>query len=344
MGQLKRILICRTDRIGDFILSIPFAKEIRQAYPDAKIYWLIAPINRPLMEFVEPNDGFFVYDKREMKKLSNLFSFARQLKSQEFDVVIALNSNFRLHLLLFLSRIKRRYGWAVKGGRFFLTNTIEDTKRYGLMHEAQYNMLFLPMLEIAKWKRPEPRLNVPGRTFRNERPIIAVHTGASCPSKRWPIENFIEVIKVLLGRELDVILIGDKNEATNAKMILQQTEEYGFVLDKTGVSLKETVEILSGCDIIISNDSGPVHIAAALGLACVVIFGRNDSGLSPQRWAPLTSNKAVLHKATCEVCLAHKCRKGFICLQNISVQDVIDAFDDVFASAALKRRFGLSAS
>ncbi len=338
MDKPDKILICRTDRIGDFILSIPFAWELRNRFPQAKIYWLISPINRPFMDLIEPNDGYFVYDKRQLKSVKALLLFARQLRKQKFDLAIALNPNLRLHILLFLSGIPKRFGWKVKGGGLFLNRTLEHTKPLGQMHEAQYNMLFLPFLGINKWSRPVPILK-PVNARKGKAVMVAVHMGASCPSKRWPLQRFAEVIKGLLRRKLEVVLIGGPDEKKSAEEVLSKLGDDARILNKTGVSLSETIEILSQCDIIVSNDSGPVHIAAALGLGVVVIFGRNDPGLSPQRWGPLSNNKFVLHKAQCEVCLAHRCKKGFECLKNITVDDVLDAFDTVYVSAALKRRF-----
>jgi ADP-heptose:LPS heptosyltransferase len=97
---------------------------------------------------------------------------------------------------------------------------------------------------------------------------------------------------------------------------------------KTSVS--QLASILKRCRLFISNDSGPVHIASALGVAVISIFGRNQKGLSPDRWAPLGKNARVLHKEVgCVECLAHNCVKDFICLKAITAEDVIRVADSL---------------
>ncbi|NQT00152.1 MAG: lipopolysaccharide heptosyltransferase II, partial [Candidatus Omnitrophica bacterium] len=88
--------------------------------------------------------------------------------------------------------------------------------------------------------------------------------------------------------------------------------------------VSQLASLLKRCFLFISNDSGPVHIAAALGLPVVAIFGRKQSGLSPHRWGPTGENSAVLHQDVgCKVCLAHNCQKGFACLDAISTPEVL---------------------
>ena len=101
--------------------------------------------------------------------------------------------------------------------------------------------------------------------------------------------------------------------------------------DLTGTLLiGELAELLSRTKLFISNDSGPVHVAVAMGVPVVVIFGRNDPGLSPKRWGPLGEKDIVLHKSPgCDPCLAHNCDKQFQCLSAITVEDVIAAADGI---------------
>ncbi len=339
---MKKLLVCRTDRIGDFILSLPFIEAIKRNYPQVKLDVLISPVLEPLIEFVKGVDDYIIYDKIELKRSwKSFFSLSKQLKRRNYDVAIALNPNLRLHFLLYLSGIPVRYGWAVKLGRLFLTDSLVHTKHKGIMHESQYNMLFLPFIGINNWDRPRPKLFLPEPPTRFfDEVTIAIHPNASCPSKRWPKEKFLQLVRELIGRNFGIVFIGDNFTWPIVSWILKQISdaEKKLVKNLVGSSLRDSVLAISGCDILVSNDSGPVHIASALGVPSVVIFGRNDPGLSPNRWKPLDPYSCYIHKAYCANCLAHKCNNDFACLKAISVEEVMQLVERVLVEVRLKRR------
>ncbi len=333
-------MACRTDRIGDFILSLPFLQEIKTNYPDITLDILVSPVIYPLIKFVPSIDTAFVYDKAELKTSKEGFrKVLSWIKGGDYDVAIALNPNLRLHYLLFRSGIKKRLGWDIKGGRFLLTHTLKYTKSQAAMHEVHYNMLFLPLLGIEKWRKPIPVLRLDREIDKAFSQItIGIHPYASCPSKRWPIERFSRLSKELLHLGYGLVFIGGKESIDIAKRIIEELPRHLrlYVKNKTGTPLEESVYSIASCDILISNDSGPVHIASALGVPSVVIFGRNDPALSPARWRPLHYESVYIHKATCETCLAHRCRKDFQCLRNIEVEDVMEALNKVLVSVKLR--------
>ncbi len=335
---MKKILICRTDRIGDFILSLPFLSELR-AHTSAELHLLVSPIIKPLLKFVKSVDSFLIYDKNRLRTISNMFSFAKVLSQSYYDVVVALNPNFRLHFLLFLSRIPKRFGWNIKGGKFLLTDTLLYTKSKGLMHEAQYNMLFLRFFGIDNWRRPNPTLILDKRLDKwFPRITVGIHVGASCPSKRWSVDKFFRLCKLILKKGMAVVFIGDEQakRCVDSMWNSFSEKERFWIKNCCGIPLDETVYAISMCDVLVSNDSGPVHIASAVGVPSVVIFGRNDPNLSPRRWKPLHPYSKVIHKASCKVCLAHNCRNNFSCLENISVEDVWEVLTEVLTYVKVK--------
>ncbi len=334
------LLVCRTDRIGDFVLSLPFVSELRKNFPDARIDLLISEALVPLVRFVKGVNGFVVYPVKELKSSwRQMLSFARQIKERGYDAVVALNPNLRLHLLLAMSGIPLRIGWAVKGGKLLLTKTLPHTKPLGLMHESQYNMLFLSVFGIERWDSPRPQFHLDRRVEKLFPGItVAVHPHASCPSKMWPIERYAELVHRLLEMGYYVVLVGAPYVRALAEQILSGVDPRYLtrIRNKVGIGLEHLVYLLAGCDALVSNDSGPVHIASAVDVPSVVIFGRNDPGLSPTRWRPLHVNARYLHKATCRRCLAHRCDKGFECLKAISVDDVLAELDNVLVQVKLK--------
>jgi len=160
--------------------------------------------------------------------------------------------------------------------------------------------------------------------------ILAIHPAASCLSKIWPPERFAEATDKLADKYgFKIVIISAAKDLALAQGVERRLAHPAVNLaGKTSVS--QLASILKRCALFISNDSGPVHIASALGVPVISIFGRNQAGLSPKRWGPLGEKSAALHKpAGCIECLAHNCKKEFLCLKSISVDDVITAAENL---------------
>ncbi len=336
-----KILVCRTDRIGDFVLSLPLVDELKKKLPQAKVDVLVSKPVDKLLKFCPQIDDVIIYDKYYLKtRLRNMLDFSREIKNRNYDIAIALNPNLRLHWLLWLSRIPRRLGWKVKGGGLLLTDTLVHTKALGMMHEYRYNLLFLELLGLdPPTTRIYPRLVLDRRVDKAFSQItVGIHPHASCPSKMWPIENFKDLTIRLLEEGYGVVFVGNEEAKRIAQDIVEVIpKKYRIrVKIRAGLPLDESVYAIASCDVLVSNDSGPVHIASALNIPSVVVFGRNDPGLSPMRWKPLHPEARYIHKASCPVCLAHKCKLGFECLKAISVDEVYSELDNVLIHVRLR--------
>jgi heptosyltransferase II len=339
-----RILVTRTDRMGDVILSIPAVRHLRRVCPDAYIAFMVASGNRELVMEEEDINKVIVYDKRSKHKgfLANL-KFVRELRKKKFDLAIALHPSTRGHLLLFSAGIPRRIGYDKKWGHL-LTKKAPHEKQHGKKHEVDYNLELvrfagfdisgadrLPRVLVNEERLNEirMRLNELGVTGS----VVAVHAGASCRSKMWPLERFAAAADVLAEKySAEIVIVGTGESIKGALEMKKMMKKKP--IDMTGeIGLSELAALFSMCSLVISNDSGPAHLAAAVGAPVVVIFGRNDPGLSPARWAPITDKKRILHSPPeCSPCLAHNCEIDFRCLSNITVQNVIDAANDLLAS------------
>jgi ADP-heptose:LPS heptosyltransferase len=164
--------------------------------------------------------------------------------------------------------------------------------------------------------------------------LVAVHPSSSCESKRWPPERFAAVADRLIDEHgVKIALISGQDGVAHADQMKNSMKH--AVLDFSGkVTVSEMASIISRSELFISNDSGPVHVASALGTPVLAIFGRNESGLGPRRWGPTGAEDSIMHKpASCDPCKAHDCDKGFVCLYSIDEDEVIAA-----ASAMLKKR------
>jgi len=335
--DLKRILIVRTDRIGDVLLSSPAIQELRRAYPNAYIAMMVSPYAKEVVSGNPYLDEVIVFDKDSRHKgWRGTLKFARSLKKKRFDAAVILHPTNRVHLVTFFAGIPKRVGFNRKLG-FLLTDRIEHTKQLGEKHESEYsldilrhmgiepkdNRLFMP-IDPAQEKWAEGILR--SENIKPADKVLAVHPGASCPSKVWPSLSFAQTADRLIDKYgFKVIIISGPKDIKLAQEVISHMRHPAVNLSgKTSVS--QLASVLKRCSLFISNDSGPVHIASALGVPVISIFGRNQKGLSPLRWAPLSKNAVALHKDVgCVECLAHNCVKDFICLKAITVDDVMAA-------------------
>jgi ADP-heptose:LPS heptosyltransferase len=158
--------------------------------------------------------------------------------------------------------------------------------------------------------------------------LLAIHPGASCPSKVWPNERFAQVADRLIERlGFKVIIVAGPKDTILAQSVAGNMR-YPAVDLAGKTSVAQLAGVLKHCRLFISNDSGPVHVACAVGIPVISIFGRSQAGLSPKRWGPSGARDKVLHKdAGCVECLAHDCVKEFACLKAITTEDVLRAVE-----------------
>lgn len=338
MQKFQNILVVRTDRIGDVVLTTPAVVALREANLDARISILVTPQTFDIVDGNPYFDEILLDDRKGAHR--GLWGFWRLvclLRKRKFDAAIVFHTKRRANLLCFLAGIPNRVGYKNNKFGFLLTQGIPDTRPEGTKHEAEYCLdvlkhigikvntfrLYLPLKEESEaWVE---KLFFDNDIFPADR-LIAVHPGASCISKRWPAENFSGLINQIIEKRLArIILIGGAESKKIAADVLRQVKIP--LTDVTGkASLSQLASLLKKCRLLISNDSGPVHMAAAVGTPVISIFGRNQAGLSPARWRPLGGQDIVLHKEVgCEVCLAHNCLIDFECLKAVSIQNVLDA-------------------
>lgn len=337
----KRILIARLDRLGDVVLSTPVIRHMRKLFPDAHIAFMVRPENRDVVENNPDLNETIFYDKSGSEKgWWGTLKFAFSLKKHKFDTAIALHPSNRTHIIFFLAGIPARVGYNKKMG-YLLTKKIEHGKHEGAMHEADYNFELLAKagFKVLTCDRiPYIRTSDHDKMFMDYLQsrmgiganVITFHPGASCPSKRWPPDRFAGMADILGERYgCDIVIVGGKGTEKFGSLMAAAMKRKAFDLTgKTGVGA--LAELLARSRLFVSNDSGPVHVAVAMGTPVVAIFGRKDPGLSPRRWGPLGKRDIVLHKDVgCVTCLAHKCDKGFKCLAAVTVNDAVRAAERI---------------
>ncbi len=343
MDNYQNILVVRTDRIGDVILTTPSFEALRKTYPQAKISVLVAPETAEIVEGNPNIDEVIIDDKKKAHKGWKIFKLVSLLREKKFDLAVIFHTKNRTNLLCFLAGIPHRLGYRNNKLGFLLTKPVKDVRAEGKKHEVEYCLELLKHVGVID--ADASRLFMPIRReseewalnflrtchAENSKPLICVHPAASCISKRWPAKKFAELINLLVPKyKAAIILIGGLDAEVIVREIMKDI--HAPVVDAVGkTSVSQLASLLKKSHLLISNDSGPVHVAAAVGTSVVSIFGRNQAGLSPQRWRPLGKNDIVLHKEVgCSICLAHRCDIEFKCLEAITPPEALEAVDAIF--------------
>ena len=304
----RKILLVRNDRMGDLLMSVPVAHAIREAFPQASISFLVRKELACLVEGHPDVDRVFAWDPGHGCGWIRILRWARRLRGERFDAVLVLNPTREFHLVSFLAGIPIRIGYRRKAG-FLLNRSLPDTKSIRNLHEADYNLECAALLGLTPGA---PVLNLPtlpeteaqARELLttkgispSERPV-ALHPWTSNPSKSWPLESFKELLVRLAQGNKPILVIGGSEAA--AAMERWRFRMKGEVIDLVGhIPLGVLPAVLRRCAVLVSNDSGPVHVAAAVGTPTVVVAPGGHAQLL-RRWKPIGNHHLLLTDPTVE--------------------------------------------
>ncbi|MBU0548539.1 MAG: glycosyltransferase family 9 protein [Candidatus Omnitrophica bacterium] len=290
--MIKNILVIRNDRFGEFLLNIPAIRALKELYPQAKISLAVNSTVCELAGLVDCVDEVVVWDE-----------VRGNLKKYKFDLGVVLNPTKEAHWLVFWARIPVRLGYDRKWG-FLLTHKLKDTKSLGDRHEVDCNLELMGLVG-AKTFDKALKIKVDDNLFREfiGQRIVAIHAFTSDPVKQWPVERFIELAQRII-RELGfrVVMVG------LSQSIFDGGDGVMSMINKT--SLVELAALLKRCSLLVSGDSGPVHLAASVGTPVIALFRNDLPGKTARRWGPWGEGHVVIEKGN---------------LENISVEEVVEA-------------------
>lgn len=320
----RHIVLIRTDRFGDLLMTLPMVRRLRSNFPGALITVLCTQINEPLLHYHLDITNIQTVDGDHLK-FHNLAKFIRQLRSLKADCVIMPQSHKLYHLSAFLAGVKTRIGFKRKWG-FLLTQSIPDTKAASGLHEIDSNMQLLDLICEKKWDRQtdlgfemceEYPAVLNKLRIRSEKIKIAFHMSSSNPVKQWPINSFKKVIDEFLKRQrYQVILIGaEESEEMKEKLSFDGNPQVINLLGKT--NFKELAIVLRAVDCLVSLDSGPFHLAWMQKTSVVGIFLKDAAGSNPIRWGVYPD--LVLNRQFYDVA------------QRITPQMIVDAVQEIIS-------------
>src|SRR5262245_54948628 len=283
------ILIIPYMWIGDFVRCHTVVKLLKQRFPSAPIDILTTSMVAPLLDYMPGVRKGVVADlPRKRLALSDHRALAQRLRAERYGQALVMPRTWKSALAPSLAGIPRRTGF-VGEGRFGLLNDLRFGERRLPRMADRCAVLALPRGEPASRAWPLPELKVSAAECANwrqrlglaidGRPVLALAPGAVGPSKRWPGASYAELARRLCGEGHSVWVIGGPNEKDLAAEIADRAQ----IRDLTGPDLRNAILALAAADLAVSNDSGLLHVAAALGTTAIGIFGPT----SAWHWAPL---------------------------------------------------------
>jgi heptosyltransferase-2 len=340
----KKILIRAPNHLGDCIMALPMINETREAYPGATVT-ILAPEH--LAELFERNpsvDAVMAIPREHVHGLIAVIKIKDMIAPHRFEVGYVLPPSFGSAAAFKLGGVKERIGYIADGRRLLLTKPLALPTPLNSTHRSElyFNLLrratgaelefTRPKLFLNDWDMQRGRRILEGFNLSADDGYAAVAFRAVAESRRWGIDNYTELAKTIIMRfNFKVALIGTSEDRREGDKIVEAAGARQVINLAGKTTLREAAAIISNARFFVGNDSGPAHLAAAVGAPLVILSGADD----PQETGPLTPHKKVLRleHLDCIGCVKNKCPlKGesyMRCMRGISVEMVAAQIEQI---------------
>jgi heptosyltransferase-2 len=318
-------------------MTVPALRALRSLLPEAEITLAVRPWARDI--FADQNfvDNLLIYDRRNAFSVINQI---REWKSKKFDLAILFQNAFEAAVIPFFAGVPRRLGYATESRHRLLTDPVPLPDWRSSEHEVFYYLYLIAALEqslfgsntiyehdpdigleLADKKREDARTFLNESGVMKDSSIVVICPGSiNSRAKRWPAESFAELGDELIDQGKQVLLIGSRDEEDVTVAVKSRMRNSPVVL--TGkTTLDQLIGILSIADLVVTNDTGPAHIAASVGRPTLVIFGPTN----PLTTRPFSSQAEILrHPPDCAPCMLRDCPIDHRCMTAITVEEVLE--------------------
>ena len=345
----EKVLVRATNWVGDMVMCMPAIASIRKNYPDAHICALVRPPLHELLEGSPAVDEIIPYDrKNRYAGPAGVARVARELRKKKFDRAILLQNAFEAALVAFLAKIPRRMGYTTDGRGLLLTQGVKVSEETRGRHQVYYYLDLLTALGL-KTGSPAPRLHVRKDELKKAEAllrengvkrgslVVGINPGAQYGvAKRWHPERFGAVAD-RLAREYGarIVIFGGPGEVSVAGAV-EASMKAGAVNLAGRTGLRELMALIKTCRLFITNDTGPMHVSAALGTPTLAVFGSTD----PVRTGPFgQGHRVVREPVNCGPCLRRECPQGhYLCMERVTAGRVFGAASEMIdAGRPLKK-------
>jgi lipopolysaccharide heptosyltransferase II len=346
----KRILVVRTDMLGDVVLTMPAIRALHQSYPDAELDMVLLPSSAGIVQgqpgittifTCDPNNWLgAIVDGGVRREVQELVS---SLRSRHYDLGVSICGDWG-SIITRLSGAKRRVGYADEAYPYFMTDPVSGGRYTIRQHEIYYGLSLAkhaggdieadnqyPSLAVSLSARERISQLFQTHGIDSGQKVIAFHVGSrNGQAKRWPLPLWAQLADMVISQypEFVIVLVGAPNDKALAQSVLHRIHTHKKVIDLTGeTNLQELIALLKQAMVIVTGDSGPLHIAEAVGTRVVAIHGPTDPLLS----GPCHPTSIVLWREIwCAPCYDHKataeCRfSNPVCMKGITVQQVMES-------------------
>jgi heptosyltransferase-2 len=342
--KIEQIVVRGTNWVGDAVMTIPALRQLRRLFPDAHLTLATRSWARGLFQGATFIDDVMVH---EGTGLRSVVQQVREWRRRDFDLAVVLPNSLETALVPSLARVPLRIGYATEGRQKLLTHPLELPDALGSQHEVFHYLNIVARLEWlvnrqqsfldsqpdASLEVSEPRKararkmlrangvkGFPGIT--DGHPLIALCPGSTnSRAKRWPAERYAALADRLMDEcDAEVLLVGSSAEKDVSLEVHSQMRNSPILI--TGkTDLSELVAVLSLVDLLVTNDTGPAHIAAALGRPTLVIFGPTNP-LTTRPFSPF--GEVVRHPPDCAPCMLRDCPIDHRCMTAVSVDELFE--------------------
>ena len=328
------ILVVRTDRIGDVVLSTPVLASLRAAHPNWKISFLVKPALADLLQGHPDVDSLLTLETDDKPSFLNTRGLSDRLRKGNFDIAVHLYSDFWISLAVWRAGVGHRIGPASKIARLFYNRSIVQRRSMGGRHETDHNLDLLKPLGIPPIRRS--KVSVADtisagaqKLLDSGRKNVGIFPGMGGSARNWKPEKYARLADFLSSKGVNVILICGPGE----EKLLDEVQSFTSQAPARYVSNRrdELAAFIKALDCFVAPSTGPLHIASAVGTPAVGIYCPIKVCL-PERWGPIGENDIsfVPDVPVCERCIAERCelydsRGQYDCMDKIEVEPLADA-------------------
>ena len=327
-GDTVSILVVRTDRIGDVVLSTPLLASLRAARPNWKISILVRPALADLLQGHPDVDSLLTLDTDDKPSFSNTRGLSGRLRTGGFDIAVHLYSDFWISLAVWSAGVEHRIGPASKLARVFYNHSIVQRRSTSGRHETDHNLDLLKPLGIPPIRRSKVSVaeTIPAsaqKLLESGRKNVGIFPGMGGSARNWKMEKYAQLAESLTSKGVNVILVCGPGE----EKLLDDVQSSASQAPARYVSnrLGELAAFIKALDCFVAPSTGPLHIASAVGTPAVGIYCPIKVCL-PERWGPIGENDIsfVPDVPVCERCTAERCAH-YDCMDTVEVEPLADA-------------------
>ena len=338
--SVKRVLVVRLRSIGDTVLATPSLIALKRFLPHAEIDILLEDWVAPVLDGHDSVDNVITTGKTATDRLGT----AREIRKRKYDLVFNLHGGTTSTFFVVACKSKHRVGYAGYRYSFFYNHRLSSSADFWgreKTHSAEQQLALLGHVGVPVEDKPRSRLAITEGSavslaeklgsidFDLQSKFAVIHPVAALDSKRWAPEKFAEVIRELSDRGIRAIALGSRSERSELEKLRSISDTPMWI--SADINLPETTALLSSATLFVGNDSGLAHMAAAMSVPCVVIFG----SMNRDHWYPWTDapSEMVFEPLPCQPCPGYECKEfgDPKCILSIAPEKVLAAIDRVLA-------------